>query len=140
MIPDEEWDSDSDNVEPKKDDRFKATIHVTDTSRRTYRAFIEYAICGALYFAPLRSAYKQYCTTPPGQSIHTHHTPWPEWAEAHITSHTIVPGFKTLSSPKSMYRLADMLIIPELKAICQKQIINSLDGRNVISEIRSTVV
>ncbi|KAH9823892.1 hypothetical protein DFH28DRAFT_1161813 [Melampsora americana] len=156
---DEEWDSDSDNFEPEKDVTFKATIYVRGTARRTYQAFVDYAICGsvvisnlkhefqhwrvALHLAPLRSAYRKYCETLsspastadelPGQLS----TPWPEWAEAHHTPHTVVPGFKTLSSPKSLYRLADMLIIPELKEICHRQIMHSLNKSNVISELQS---
>ncbi|KAH9823902.1 hypothetical protein DFH28DRAFT_1077780 [Melampsora americana] len=66
-------------------------------------------------------------------------TPWPEWAEAHCIPHTVVPGFKILSSPKSLYRLADMLIIPELKTLCHKQIVECLDVRYVISELNSSV-
>lgn len=140
---DEEWDSDSEDLEPDKSATFKATICITGTSRRTYQAFIHYALCGALYFAPLRSAYQQYCKTPPipaseiGQLQHL--TPWPEWAEAHCTPHTVVAGFKTLTSPKSLYRLADMLIIPKLKSICCKQIISSLNVGNVISEIQTSI-
>ncbi|EGG11385.1 uncharacterized protein MELLADRAFT_102311 [Melampsora larici-populina 98AG31] len=77
----------------------------------------------ALYFAPLRSAYKQHCitrlvTANLGQQKHP--IPWPEWAEARSTPHTTVPGFKTLSSPKSLYRLAD-------------------NAMNVITEIQSSV-
>ncbi|KAH9823884.1 hypothetical protein DFH28DRAFT_1047762 [Melampsora americana] len=204
---DEEWDSDSDNAETDKDTTFKATIHVVGTSRRTYQAFIDYAISGALYFAPLRSAYRQYRNTPsipvsengqlqkveasqsqplenrqsqppekrqsqplenrqsqppekrqsqppenlPSQPLENGQLqavendqlqpliPWPEWAKAHCTSHTVVPGFTTLSSPKSLHRLANMLNIPELKAICHQQIIHSLDVRTVISEIESRI-
>ncbi|EGG11388.1 uncharacterized protein MELLADRAFT_90887 [Melampsora larici-populina 98AG31] len=142
---DEEWDSDSDDHETEKNYAFKATIRVTGTSRRTYQAFIDYATCGALYFAPLRSAYRRYCETPfielseSSQSPEELRAPWSQWAKARSTPHTVVPGVKTLSSPKSLYRLADMLIIPELKAICYKQIINSLDMRYVISEINNSV-
>lgn len=130
----------------------------------------------ALYFAPLRSAYRRYCETPfiqlpeSGRSSEELRAPWPQWAKAHSTPHTVVPGVKTPSSPKSLYRLADskqistlynqcrpmhqsfmndfwctsfwwnqVLIIPELKAICYKQIINSLDMRYVISEINNSV-
>lgn len=140
--PEEEWDSDSeDDYEPEKNTTFKATIHVANVSRRTYRAFIEYAICGALYFAPLRSAYEQYCQETSLADAESgqmqQQTSWPDWAEAHCTTHTDVPGCKTLTSPKSLYRLADMLIIPELKDICQKQIINSLEKSTVISELQS---
>ncbi|EGF97014.1 uncharacterized protein MELLADRAFT_89791 [Melampsora larici-populina 98AG31] len=188
---DEEWDSEPDNSEPDKSSGFKATIHVDGTSRRTYQAFIDYAICGALHFAPLRSAYQQYCENPSvpapesgqlpklenvqsqqlkphlsqepkneqSQQLKPHLSqepkneqsqqlepsqapqliPWPEWAEAHCTPHTVVPGFKVLSSPKSLHRLAHTLNIPELKAICHKQIIDSLEVGNVISEIQSPI-
>ncbi|KAH9823885.1 hypothetical protein DFH28DRAFT_943854 [Melampsora americana] len=140
---DDEWDSDSEDVELEKNTTFKATIHVTGTSRQTYQAFIDYAICGALYFAPMRSAYQQYRNTLQssaiGQFSKEQGVAWHEWAEENYTPHTIVPGFKTLTSPKSLYRLADMLIIPELKAICQEQIIESLDPNTVLSELKSSV-
>ncbi|EGG05919.1 uncharacterized protein MELLADRAFT_116687 [Melampsora larici-populina 98AG31] len=132
---DDEWDIDEDPREPQKSDKFKATIHVTDTSRRTYQAFIDYAFCGALYFAPLQSTYRQVkleC------QIDTLPFPaWPTWAKAYSESHVIVPGYKTLTSPKSLYRMADMLLIPELKSICRRQIIRFLQDDNVVSEIMS---
>lgn len=132
---DEEWDINEpeDNYEPKKNTAFKATICVAGTSRQTYRAFIEYAICGALYFAPLRFAYHQYRLA--AYKNGRQPIPWPEWAEAHCTTYTNVPGCKTLTSPKSLYRLADMLIIPELKDICHRQIIDCLDVTNVLIEL-----
>ncbi|EGG08683.1 uncharacterized protein MELLADRAFT_104839 [Melampsora larici-populina 98AG31] len=68
-----------------------------------------------------------------------HLTPWPQWASTNCTRHTVIPGFQTLTSPKSLYRLADMLIIPELKATCHKQIIESLAEYNVISETKSSL-
>ncbi|EGG08686.1 uncharacterized protein MELLADRAFT_61730 [Melampsora larici-populina 98AG31] len=117
--PVEKWDSDEDNVEHKK--------------LTTYIAFIDYVICGsveilsnvkydchhwhvALYFAPLRSAYQKYCDIIPSstskveESAENPCTPWPEWAETHHTPHTVVPGVKTLTSPKSMYCLANKRI------------------------------
>ncbi|EGF97015.1 uncharacterized protein MELLADRAFT_114660 [Melampsora larici-populina 98AG31] len=147
---DDDWDSDTEDVEPEKNATFKATIHVTgtsilivDCSRRTYQAFIDYAVCGALYFAPLRSTYQVYCKALSNPAEENDQLPplplWPVWAEAYCTPYTIVPGFKTPSSPKSLYRLADMLIIPQLKAICRQQISNSIHVQNVISELQSSV-
>ncbi|EGG11391.1 uncharacterized protein MELLADRAFT_59547 [Melampsora larici-populina 98AG31] len=146
---DEEWDSEPEDHEPESE---KVPIHILMLlskrpfvsrtsrysigcfSRRTYQAFIEYAICGALYFAPLRSAYEEYCERTSLVASKTGEDPtkqprtlWAEWAEVHSTPHTVVPDFKTLSSPKSMYRLAD--------TICHKQIIGCLSVRNLISEI-----
>ncbi|EGG12399.1 uncharacterized protein MELLADRAFT_89049 [Melampsora larici-populina 98AG31] len=139
---DEEWDLDSEeDFEPEKNTAFKATIHVKDVSRRTYRAFIDYAICGALHFAPLLSAYGQYYQETSLTAAKTgkkkQPTSWPVWAKAHSTTHTDVTGCKTFTSPKSLYRLADMLIIPELKEICHKQIIESLEKSTVIAELQS---
>ncbi|KAH9823891.1 hypothetical protein DFH28DRAFT_1077773 [Melampsora americana] len=156
---DEEWDSEPEAFEPPKvpheilnqlvyDNRMLPSKRpfMSQTprysfqyfSRRTYQAFIDYAICGALYFAPLRSKYQEYCKTHSvkapeiGQSSDDKHfTPWPEWAEAHYTPHTVIAGFKTLSSPKSLYRLAD--------SICHKQIIASLEVNNLTAEIQSPV-
>ncbi|EGG02618.1 uncharacterized protein MELLADRAFT_109943 [Melampsora larici-populina 98AG31] len=140
---DDEWDIDEDPREPQKGDTFKATIHIRDTARRTYQAFLDYAFCGALYFAPLRSTYRQFqqeCQVdilpfppcgPPWPPA------WPVWATSFSMSHTNVPGYKTITSPKSLYRLADMLIIPELKAICRKRVTHSLKVDTVVSEILS---
>ncbi|EGG12197.1 uncharacterized protein MELLADRAFT_89349 [Melampsora larici-populina 98AG31] len=122
----EEWDSDSDDFEPKKASRDK---HIGPLFSMQ---------CAALYFAPLQSQYQEYCkknsllSSEIGQ-LHQ------QWAEAHCTTHTNVEGCKTLTSPKSMYRLADTLMIPELKKICHKQIIDSLDKSNVMCELRSTL-
>ncbi|EGG11387.1 uncharacterized protein MELLADRAFT_59542 [Melampsora larici-populina 98AG31] len=109
---DEEWDGDSDTAEPEK----------TTNISSIYRLCNLWKYCDTLPFEEL-----------PEKQV----TPWPEWAEAHHTSHTIVPSFRTLTSPKSMYRLADMLIIPELKEICHQQITACLEKCSVISEIQS---
>ncbi|EGG11711.1 uncharacterized protein MELLADRAFT_102329 [Melampsora larici-populina 98AG31] len=203
---DEEWDSEPDNSEPDK------LLSMSMAPRTQFPPYMNVLILydthcdivvdehikhssimqsAALHFAPLRSAYQQYCENPSvpapesgqlpklenvqsqqlkphlsqepkneqSQQLKPHLSqepkneqsqqlepsqapqliPWPEWAEAHCTPHTVVPGFKVLSSPKSLHRLAHTLNIPELKAICHKQIINSLEVGNVISEIQSPV-
>ncbi|EGG08684.1 uncharacterized protein MELLADRAFT_77319 [Melampsora larici-populina 98AG31] len=122
---DEEWDSDPEDVEPKKAEDLIFCHKLR-----------------ALYFAPLRSTYREYCLPYVAefrQAITEHRSPWPEWAKAHCTPHRVVPGFKTLTSLKSLYRLADMLIIPELKAICHKQIVDSLEPNIVFTEVKSSV-
>ncbi|KAG0150736.1 hypothetical protein CROQUDRAFT_651987 [Cronartium quercuum f. sp. fusiforme G11] len=130
---DDEWDIDEEEHE-EAHTKFKATIQITDTSRRTYKAFVDYALCGALYFSPPRSSYRSYLLqVVPGKVK----LAWPEWAKKYGTTHTSIPGFKTFTSAKSMWRMADMLIIPELKAICQEEIMSSLKVENVVQELQS---
>ncbi|EGG04666.1 uncharacterized protein MELLADRAFT_108298 [Melampsora larici-populina 98AG31] len=118
---DDEWDIDDDPREPLNTDTFQATIHVMDTS--------------ALYFAPPQSAYRKFVLECKPGDVPI--PPWHEWAEDNITSHTIVPEYKTPTSPKSLYRMADMLMIPELKDVCREQIFDCLNIENVVSEILS---
>ncbi|EGG11712.1 uncharacterized protein MELLADRAFT_102328 [Melampsora larici-populina 98AG31] len=116
-------------------------------SKQPFMSQAHHLICHvqsrALYFAPLRSTYQVYCKALSSPAEENDQLPplplWPVWAEAYCTPYTIVPGFKTPSSPKSLYRLADMLIIPQLKAICRQQISNSIHVQNVISELQSSV-
>ncbi|EGG11397.1 uncharacterized protein MELLADRAFT_90894 [Melampsora larici-populina 98AG31] len=153
---DDEWDSDSEDVEPEKNITFKATIHVTGTSeghqfqdRVKLRTVLQlanvlfYIIIRALYFAPLQYEYQQYRNNLRSSAIgrlpKEHCIPWPEWAEENCYPQRVVPGFKTLTSSKSMYRLADMLIIPQLKHLCYQHIIDSLQPDTVLSELKSPV-
>ncbi|EGG11382.1 uncharacterized protein MELLADRAFT_102307 [Melampsora larici-populina 98AG31] len=125
---DDGWDSDSDNAEPEE---------LTGQVKLIYDVRTILSKQPSMSRTPLDKRIEHLSTM---QALETgRRTPWPEWAESHCTPHGVVPGFKMLSSPKSLYRLADMLIIPELKAICYKQIIDSLDVRYVISEIDSSV-
>ncbi|KAH9811986.1 hypothetical protein DFH28DRAFT_1084534 [Melampsora americana] len=139
---DNEWDIDEDPCEPQKVCSYQFLILSMQNASydgilcpQTYQAYLDYAFCGALYFAPLQSTYRQFkleC------QIDTLPFPlWPVWAKAHSRCHTIVPRCKTLTSPKSLYRLTNVFSIPELKAICQREVIRSLTIENVVSEIMS---
>ncbi|KAH9814219.1 hypothetical protein DFH28DRAFT_895392 [Melampsora americana] len=149
------WDSDSDDPEPPKNAKFKATIHITDTadfnqssSTQTSDSSSPFRI-RALYFSPRQSDFQEYYDQfldpdwyGPGSffgEAESRGTPWPQWAQTCCTPHTVVPGFKTLASARSLYRLADMLIIPELNAICLKQIMNDLGVDKVMSELKTSV-
>ncbi|EGG08202.1 uncharacterized protein MELLADRAFT_105167 [Melampsora larici-populina 98AG31] len=130
---DDKWDSDSESLEPEK-----GPIHMSQTPFNKCTSLCGLAVCGALYFAPLKSAYledgKPHSDEAPeieqlselseieqsheesGMTQSTkieqpsdteHCTAWPKWSKAHSTPYTTIPGFKTISSPKSLYCVAN---------------------------------
>lgn len=58
----------------------------------------------ALHFAPLRSEYKRWTNDLPFEEKGMS---WPDWADKHSYAYSQFGNIKTLSSPKSMYRVAD---------------------------------
>ncbi|KAF9467289.1 hypothetical protein BDZ94DRAFT_1248999 [Collybia nuda] len=87
-------------------------IVVNDTAFKTWKSFMFYLYTGKLEFRPL------------GQS---------RWKEVHSAS----PGIPKCS-PKSMFRLADKIDLPELQRLALDAIRRSLTKENILDELFST--
>ncbi|EGG06191.1 uncharacterized protein MELLADRAFT_116589 [Melampsora larici-populina 98AG31] len=139
------WNGDSDDEadDPDHDleeyempaERFKATIVVTDTPYPTYRALLTYMFSGSIRFAPLRSTYvnEKRAARKRGEDFES----WKSFVDNRSTSITMAECDLIPTSPKSMYILADKLIMPELQKLCRQQIIKSLTPSNIFNEIKT---
>lgn len=139
------WNGDSDDEadDPDHDideyempaERFKATIVVTDTPYSTYRALLTYMFSGSIRFAPLRSTYinEKRAARKRGEDFET----WGSFVENRSTSIMMAECELTPTSPKSMYVLADKLIMPELQNLSKQHIIKSLTPSNIFNEIKT---
>ncbi|KAH9821519.1 hypothetical protein DFH28DRAFT_522987 [Melampsora americana] len=139
------WNGDSDDEadDPDHDveeyempaDRFKATILVTDTPYPTYRALLTYMFSGSIKFAPLRSTYisEKRAARKRGEDFET----WRSFVEHRSSTIVMTECELNPTSPKSMYILADKLIMPELQKLSKQQIIRSLTPSNIFNEIKT---
>ncbi|KAF7797031.1 hypothetical protein EIP86_008223 [Pleurotus ostreatoroseus] len=87
----------------------------TNTEDLLWNALIFYLCTGEIYFKPLRS-----------QELPTEKSPWPQATEP------------PACSPKSMYRLADMLGLDELKAKAKEDILRKVTSDNILDELLSS--
>ncbi|KAG0151729.1 hypothetical protein CROQUDRAFT_667739 [Cronartium quercuum f. sp. fusiforme G11] len=136
-------DSDDESDDPTHDideyempaERFKATVVVTDTPYPTYRALLKYMFSGSICFAPLRSTYlsEKRAARRKGEDFENLQT----FIQNRSTKIMLTECELTPTSPKSIYVLADKLIMPELQKLAKHQILNSLTPSNIFNEIKT---
>ncbi|EKM49895.1 uncharacterized protein PHACADRAFT_131778 [Phanerochaete carnosa HHB-10118-sp] len=97
----------------------KNSLFIPDVAAVTWHALVFFIYTGKIYFAPLRS-----------NGLQAHRLACGEHNSAH-------PDFPSLCSPKSMYRLADMVGLPILKAFAEQEIHRQLSLECVTSELFS---
>ncbi|KAF8893870.1 hypothetical protein BD779DRAFT_957281 [Infundibulicybe gibba] len=95
--------------ETRASGRIGRIVYIPDTSYKTWQALIWYLYTSKIDFLPLRSL---------SQDI----------------SPTTVNVFRPACSPKSMYRLADKLGIPELRSLSLTAISSGITHSNVVQE------
>lgn len=92
-------------------------VEVSETSFKTYQAVLHWLHTGQIHFAPLTSS--RYPTTPSAGRAFT-------------------PAALT-ASPKSVYRLADFLVLPCLVSLTLDSIVRQVKVSNAIEELTSDV-
>jgi len=103
------------------------------TQYRTWRAMLFYLETGCVFFAPLRSSFREYDET---SSENT----WRDYARRHRTAISAIEGdFPYESSPKSLYSLADMMELESLKTLAFDQIKASFTTANILKELVSPI-
>ena len=99
-------------------------IEVTEASHKTYFAVLEWLLTGNITFARLRS------------SIKKSHDPSVAVTAATIPAHTLHPA---PVSPKSIYKLAELLDLPQLKTLALESIMSQVGTATVAEELLSEV-
>jgi hypothetical protein len=128
----DDCDSDNDSDDDSKSDLESRNdishVPIRTTAYRTWRALLFYLETGCIFFAPLRSSY-------PGSSTVES---WRSYAHRNRFAYNEINGdYPFECSPKSMYALADMIGLEELKAIAFTRIKASLSRKTILQELSS---
>ncbi|KAF7789949.1 hypothetical protein EIP86_000897 [Pleurotus ostreatoroseus] len=97
--------------------RYNIVVH--DVAANTWQALVYYIYTGKIAFAPLRS-----------QGLQTRADSIRKYSTAH-------PGLPTPVSPKSIYRLADIVGLDELKKTAEQDIMGKLSIQTIVMEVFS---
>jgi hypothetical protein len=133
-FPQDESDADSDCDFEDFEDEAEPPARVTQvpiggTEYRTWQALLFYLETGVIFFAPLKSSYSLGVDKEDSES-------WRAYAHRKRVSYYSIEGnFPFECSPKSMYALADMIGLEELKEMAFRQIIASLNNTNILHEV-----
>ncbi|KAH8078387.1 hypothetical protein BXZ70DRAFT_961562 [Cristinia sonorae] len=103
----------------EENSKFKHCLVIPDVALKTWRALIFYISTGRVEFAPLRS-----------EGLEKRQ----EFLSRHSTEHPLLP---CPCSPKSMYRLADIVGLNELKAKAFDNLQSRLDSSKILNEVFS---
>ncbi|GAA5861137.1 hypothetical protein JCM8547_008046 [Rhodosporidiobolus lusitaniae] len=115
------------------------TIPITGTSYTTYRAFLLYLLTGQLSFAPLTSSFlPSPAALSSGSSTSSHSRLSLARSRRHsrlYASSLLTPSLPLAVSPKSMFRLAHFLEIPDLSKLSLDALKTALSVENVVWEL-----
>lgn len=115
------------------------TITVSQATSKTYEAVLNWIVTGDITFARLSSR-ESDATVPSSTSDGTIKVPMTLIDGRPLPSRSPTPAHTSLSaSPKSLYRLAHLLDIPQLQLISLVNIYSQLTTENVLYEVFSDV-
>ncbi|KAJ3558358.1 hypothetical protein NM688_g974 [Phlebia brevispora] len=97
--------------------QYKYCIAIPDVAANTWHALVYYIYTGRIYFAPLRSEGKQLRA---------------DALERHRVANPALPA---LCSPKSIYRLADIVGFDDLKKLAGKELSSKLSAQTIVPEV-----
>lgn len=114
-------------------------VAVRDAAYSTYRALLYYLYTDSVVFAPLRSSFAAGSPESPSSAATVPSTAADpasrrEWIAMWCQQHPERARHAGPCSPKSIYRLADKLGLPDLKARAFAHIASSLSPQNIIHE------
>ncbi|BGP45327.1 hypothetical protein JCM10450v2_001145 [Rhodotorula kratochvilovae] len=138
-VSDEETDSFSSvkRVPQVTQDRFFSPykrVKIMDTCFTTYQAVLLWLQTGHIVFAPLRSSF-----LPPSGTFSPPHAWTPRQDALRALHKTKDARLPPPASPKSVYRLADLLSLDPLKSVALANYISQLTPRNAAYELYSDI-
>ncbi|EJD41831.1 hypothetical protein AURDEDRAFT_186281 [Auricularia subglabra TFB-10046 SS5] len=108
------------------------SVVVRDSAYSTYRALLYYLYTDMIIFAPLSSSFTPASAPSAGAAEPTTRR---QWIYTWSAQHPDLAQSVSPCSAKSMYRLADKLNMPELKARAFDHIVGSLNVHNIVDEV-----
>ncbi|OCH91934.1 hypothetical protein OBBRIDRAFT_870806 [Obba rivulosa] len=118
----------------------KTRVLVRDVPYATYRAVLYYIYTDAITFAPLASSFGHATSPESDGTTDTRPRSRKEWLAQWEERHALADAPRHKPKPcsaKAVYRLADRLDLPELKARAFRHIVRSLSVENVVYEVFS---
>lgn len=97
----------------------------------TYRAVLCFLATGYCPFSPLSSTFSPSTPSPAATAMSSKHAYLEKWAQEH-------PHLPLPASPKSVYRLADLLDLPSLASLALERFKQDISHSNVSAELFST--
>ncbi|TFK48527.1 hypothetical protein OE88DRAFT_1727782 [Heliocybe sulcata] len=120
-------------------ERGRRVVHISDFSYRTFRAILYFLYTGCIAFAPLTSTYRAAVAQRTlDEDVLMDRRIFNQQRAIAISPNGEV-GSIPWASPKSIYRLADKLGIPELKVAAAQVIKDSLTPDTIVHELGSSL-